>query len=116
MSGAERFDMFGQNMYLLLGLLVVGGIGLLVLFVGWSVLRAWVWQKGVDRATRALHDTKFRPDGTPYPPAGQGICDCCKLAFKKVYYVSTDERLCPSCYADAENLAETAPGDESRAT
>lgn len=79
---------------LLLALMVLLIIAVLI-FIKWVE-----WKMEVLAVRRAYLKEHFRPDGTPYPPFGRGMCDRCAQVFDKVYYIP-DRRLCPACY-DAE--------------
>jgi hypothetical protein len=108
-----NLNVFAQNIYLLLGLLVFAGVTFVVIILSWSGIRVWFWQRSVDRATQAWRATRYRPDGTRFPPSGPGICFHCHTAFKKVYYLSTGDRVCPSCYLDVDESVEASPANES---
>ncbi len=51
-------------------------------------------------------ENKYRPDGKPYPPAAEGMCDVCERAFDKVYHLPTGRRTCQGCYNRQEGLTD----------
>ena len=69
-----------------------------VIFLVWVAFKLLIWRAARKRAERKARKIRYRPDGQPYPPAGEGVCDRCERAHQKVYYMSSGRRLCPSCY------------------
>lgn len=62
-------------------------------------------RKARDRlAARAYFKRTHQPDGTPWPPAGRGMCDKCQKAFERVYQMPDSSRMCPTCYFNAEGF------------
>jgi hypothetical protein len=75
-----------------------------------------IWRERRRRAERQAAAARIGPDGKPYPPAGPGLCDCCRRAFDKVYYLPGRRRLCPECYAGEMRAAPEAGGDSASPT
>ncbi len=98
-SAASRFGMFGANIYLLIGLLVVGGLLVLVVVSIWTGLKIVWWRRQRRKADGEERRGRIAPDGRPYPPAGRGVCGRCARASETVYHLPGGERLCPACYA-----------------
>lgn len=93
-----RLRMFKQNTFLLIGLLIVGGVLLVLILVGWTGVKALLWRRGKAKSDQEFRAQKLRPDGQPYPPAAPGVCDHCGVAFGKVYYLPDGQKQCPKCY------------------
>ena len=89
---------FAQNMRLLLGLLLFTVFLVLLIIAIWTLMKMWLWRAGKRRFDQKQHELKYRPDGKPYPPAGRGLCDNCEQSCQKVYYMPSNQRLCPDCY------------------
>ncbi len=99
---------FARNIYFLIGLLIALAV-LLTAAVGvWTLLKVAVWRSRQHRAEAQELQRKLRPDGTPYPPTGPGICQRCQQARDAVYHLPTGERLCSDCYAAASTTSETS--------
>lgn len=83
---------------------LLGGMVSLLALMIFVVLPAWIALKwlchraAVRQAEREAHEARFMPDGRPYPPSGEGICQHCLKAFDKVYYLPSGECLCPDCF------------------
>ncbi len=96
---SARFQMFGANIYLLIGLLLAGGLLVLIVVSIWTGAKIVWWQRQRRRADAAEQRRKIGPDGRPYPPAARGVCGRCARASETVYHLPGGERLCPECYA-----------------
>jgi hypothetical protein len=96
---AQSLTFFAQNIYLLIGLVFVAGVLAVLVFVGWTAARTGLFVHRRREAEREAEAAKIGPDGRPYPPAAEGLCDRCQRAFNRVYYVPNGPRLCPACYA-----------------
>ena len=86
-------------------------VGLIVAVI--TSIKLLLWWAARRRARREAHKQKYRPDGKPYPPFDEGMCDRCGRAFDKVYYMPSAERLCPDCYQASEQ-APPAPAGADR--
>ena len=89
-----------------------GWLGLLVLILAVAtavqLLRHRQRLRALKAEWRAEH---VDAAGRPLPPAAPGLCEACKKAFDKVYYLPSGRRLCEACYRAAEPPAEeTAHG------
>lgn len=85
--------------YMLIPILLV----LLVAFLAGTIITISLLKIRARKIAIKLAEAKawaaaHRADGTPYPPAGRGICERCSGAFDKVYFLPGGERLCPACY------------------
>jgi hypothetical protein len=75
---------------------------LLVLVVaGWTLVKVLTWRARQKRADVRRVERKLKPDGTPYPPAGPGVCQCCQRASAAVYHLPSGQRLCSDCHGAA---------------
>ncbi len=97
-----QLKMFGLNIYFLIGLLCVLGIGAILLVAAWTGLNITIWQARKKNAEQRERRRKYRADGSPYPPEGRGLCTACGRACEKVYHLPSGERLCPACYERQE--------------
>ena len=97
-----QLKMFGLNIYFLIGLLFVMAVGAVLLVAAWTGLKVLIWKERARAAEQAERRRKLRPDGTPLPPAGRGICTACSRVCETVYHLPGGERLCPTCYAAAQ--------------
>lgn len=64
----SQLDMFGLNIYYLIGLLIALGAGLVLLVVVWTGVKALLWHIQMRRARQAYHERTRREDGRRYPP------------------------------------------------
>lgn len=103
-------SMFGGNIYLLIGLLMMLALALLVIIALWTSIKIWLGHMALRRAERQRRCDRFRSDGKPYPPASRGICHRCGRSVPKVYHLPSGERLCPDDY-EALHGQENACGE-----
>ena len=110
---ASQLHMFGANIYLLIGLLIAGGVALLGLIAGWTSLKIVLFRRAQRRAEQMYRSRRAAPDGTPYPPTSRGICEHCGKRSDEVFHLPTGERLCREHYAAlrAARTAGPAGGD-----
>lgn len=109
-----QLTMFGQNIFLLIGIAMLLAIIAIVLFIavmGWRVWRFQRQQSAVDRAFEKLTGkspsatTGGKPDAADpppdpnLPPMAQGICNECGRVYAKVYHLPDGERLCKTCFS-----------------
>ncbi|QDV89574.1 hypothetical protein RAS2_06440 [Phycisphaerae bacterium RAS2] len=105
-----QLTMFGQNIFLLIGIAMLLAIIAIVLFaavMGWRVWRFQRQQHDVDREFEkftgkppsAKPDAADLPPDPNLPPMAQGICNECGRVFPKVYHLPDGERLCKSCFS-----------------
>lgn len=88
------FFMFGANIWLLVGLLLLVIAGLVLLLAAWTGVNITVWKLRKRKAQADYHRARFRPDGTSYPPSARGICDRCQTVHSRVFHVENVGRLC----------------------
>ena len=91
---------FGANIHLLIGLLVVGGLLIFLIIASWTGLKIKLWQRAQRREEQRQHAERFQPDGTPYPPASRGICEECGEYSDRVYHLPDGGRLCPDHFRE----------------
>lgn len=94
-----NFQMFGQNIFLLLGILLVLAFGSVVFLVLVTAVRAFVFARQQRRAYERFRRQSRRADGQAYPPTASGVCDFCGRV-SRLYFPDSGEKLCPLCYED----------------
>jgi len=67
-----------------------------------TAVRALEWHNLRKRSRLRREQQKHGPDGEPYPPAGQGLCDSCQRPHDKVYFLPAGQRLCPDCFEKSQ--------------
>ncbi|MGD8452047.1 MAG: hypothetical protein PVJ57_09540 [Phycisphaerae bacterium] len=92
-----QLRMFGMNIYLIIGALIVLGFLLVVLLVGWTGIKMWFWHMRMRRGQAEAERGRVGPGGKRLPPTGSGLCHRCGQP-GKVYHLPSGERLCPMCY------------------
>lgn len=90
--------MFGVNVWLIIGALILLVAGLILLISVWTGVKIVWWRADQRRAERMMHQKRFAPDGTPLPPSSRGICTICNRALPLVYHTQSGDRLCPDHY------------------
>ena len=95
---ADQLQYFGQNIYLLIGLLVCGSVSLFILLALYIGLRGYFAHLISERSFAEYHRRTRRADGKVYPPTAPGKCEECQRLCKKVYHLTSDHHLCPECY------------------
>jgi hypothetical protein len=107
-------ETFALSLNYLIGLLVFFFLIVVPVLLAVVVSLKWLrWHTARKLADRQARMERVQSDGTPYPPAGRGLCDSCQNGFDKVYYLCSGQRLCPSCYEKlhgAAAAAKEAPG------
>ena len=99
LEGLMRIFMLYNRFLWCVGLFIVGGM----ILTGLGTVIKWrLFVRKQKRARLEADAEHYRPDGQPYPPCGRGLCDHCKQAFEKVYYLPEGRRLCPACYEQSE--------------
>ena len=104
MVGSGQLTMWGESIWIILTLVVVGVVLTATLILGWTFLRIWLRRGAIERAQTEKRAARLGPDGLPYPPSDEGVCDRCDKAFQSVYYLDTGQRLCESCYRTVKEL------------
>lgn len=91
--------MFGQNIYLLIGLLFVLVVLIVLIVAVWTAAKVGLWQLQRRRAERDWRGDLDRDEAQRRPPTARGLCQGCGLIFDDVYHCADGRRLCRSCYA-----------------
>jgi len=99
-------NMFGENMWLLVGILSAGLLLLFLLTVGLTGLKIWLFRRRQQRGEREFRFERSFPDGSDKPPAGPGLCDQCGGAFPEVFHLPSGTRRCGDCY---DSPADSGP-------
>ncbi len=94
----SQLEMFGVNIHLLIGILACGGIGLVVVIILYTSIRAFVFHARQKNAMGTFQKGKTKSDGMALPPVGSGICAQCNTASSKIYFLPDGSRLCSACY------------------
>ena len=89
---------FAINIYFLIGLLIALAVLLALVVAVWTLVKVLLWRSRRNRADAQEAARKLQPDGTPYPPAGPGVCHCCQRASDTVFHLPSGQRLCRECY------------------
>jgi hypothetical protein len=105
-------DVFRTAAIILIALPLLLALIALAVF-GFILLIRWLeWKAVVLAARRGYLKEHFKSDGTPFPPFGRGMCDCCGMVFDKVYY-TPGRRLCQVCY-DTESPPQAGAGQSAQ--
>ncbi len=89
---------FGQNLYLIIGAVLLLIVLLCVVISIWTGVNVAFWRRARKQAEAQEQRRKFGPDGQPYPPVARGMCDRCHRVYEAVYHLPSGERRCPACY------------------
>ena len=89
---------FGQNLFLILGAVLLLALLLFLGFFAWTGLNMLIFYVGKQRAEREHVRQTRRPDGELYPPMIEGICEVCKRGGHKIYFPEAGKAMCPPCY------------------
>ena len=88
----------GQNLMLLIGLLIALGFGALLSLGVWTGWKMWITERR-RRASWEKHcEDRLAPDGRPYPPTMPGFCQSCGKSDAKIYHPDSGQEFCPACY------------------
>lgn len=90
----------GANLFLLIGIVIVLGLGGLLTLGIWTGTKMWLAHRREQRAWLAHNQQRLASDGKPYPPQGQGICAHCGQADTRIYYPQSGQELCPDCFEE----------------
>ncbi len=101
----NQLEMFGQNIYLLIGILLFLVLLLVVLVLSWAGVRITIFGWRQRQSLRDQRTARFHRDGTRMPPQGEGICVRCGRAGFDVYCLPGNQRLCEACYRAARDSA-----------
>jgi hypothetical protein len=100
LADEAQVRMFGLNLYLIIGaVLLLLFLGILLL-VTWTALRMGTWRMRQRHAAERELRRRLGTDGRPLPPADRGLCHRCQQVHETVYHLPGGERLCPECYGE----------------
>jgi hypothetical protein len=101
----------GENLFLIIGVVFLLGLAAAIGLAAWIGVK--VWRQAVrERRSWAQHQVdRLGPDGKPYPPYLEGVCEVCKRGDHRVYHLKTGEMLCQRCY-EAFCLERRGPAAE----
>ncbi|GJM25946.1 MAG: hypothetical protein DHS20C16_23610 [Phycisphaerae bacterium] len=108
---ASRLHMFGGNIFLLIGAIILSVLALGFVIAMWTGFNFWTWRRSQKRAEAQRHKERFDDAGQPFPPASRGICSVCETVHPKVYHLPDGTRFCPTHYAE---LIQTSPPSTDR--
>ncbi|MFQ5463753.1 MAG: hypothetical protein ACE5E5_14145 [Phycisphaerae bacterium] len=91
---------FVRNIGLLIGLLLLSGATFVLLVTAWTTISSLIWIQQRRRAEQEHRAKAFCPDGKPFPPVAEGVCNQCGRGSRKIYFPpdSGGKELCPTCY------------------
>ncbi len=89
---------FGQNLFLIIGGVLLLSVLLFLGFLAWTGLNMLIFYAGKHRAAREHFRQTRRADGELYPPMIEGICEVCKRGGHKIYFPEAGKAMCPPCY------------------
>lgn len=90
----------GENLHLLLGVLIVLVSGSLLGIGIWVGLRFWIAGRRERRSWQEFQEQRLAPDGLPYPGFSDGICQQCGRGDQRIFCADVGGELCPECYDD----------------
>lgn len=93
----SQLQMFGLNIWLLIGILTLMLIGGVIFLVGYTSVRAWLTTRAQDRSFAQFRANRNDAQGRPKPQQGSGICRRCSDAVSDGYY-TPEGCLCVECY------------------
>ncbi|MCA9250560.1 MAG: hypothetical protein R3E58_08635 [Phycisphaerae bacterium] len=107
---ASRLHMFGANIFLIIGAILLSIVAIGFLIALWTGVNILTWRRSQKRAAAKRHRERFDKTGQPYPPAARGLCSVCDAVHAKVYHLPDGTRFCPTHYAE---LIEARRPDEA---
>lgn len=102
---ASGLSMFGANIFLLIGLLLVLAAAAALLLGLWTGAKVWFWRRDVQKAQKAFRRERYAPDGTPLPRATRGICEACNAPRDDVLHLPDGRRLCRRHHSESGSAA-----------
>ena len=90
----------GENLHLLVGLLIVLLSGSLLGLGIWVSLRLWIAGRRERRSWQEFQEQRLAPDGRPYPGHTDDVCQQCMRGDSRIFSAHSGEELCPACYDD----------------
>lgn len=106
----SQLQMFGMNIWFLIGLLIFLAFAGLILVAVWVALKIWLFRMQQKRAFEEYRRRTRRADGKMYPPRAGGICDQCRRVKGVVYHLPSGEKICHDCYEVWWPVAEAGKG------
>ena len=94
----DQLQRWRLNTQLLIGILACLGVGLVFVFMFWTVLRTWLFASAQRRGERRFKTKRLGADGAPLPPTALGLCDKCGKVSDNVYHLADGRRLCETCF------------------
>lgn len=88
----------GENLHLLIGLLLLLGVGGVVAVAISTGLKVWLGRRREERSWQEHRQQRLAPDGQPYPPFIEGVCQECGKGDRRIYHSDAGVEHCPSCY------------------
>jgi hypothetical protein len=88
----------GVNLAIIIGGLIVLAVSLILMMALLTGFKYFVWRGRRASAEAAERRKRWRPDGSPLPPAGRGICTACARASEVVFHLEDGRRLCANCF------------------
>lgn len=101
---------FSLSMYLIIGLIALLVMGGVFVFVLRTIIKVWQSEKREHESWELYGRDKLGPDGVPYPPCSEGICEQCGRGDRRIYHAEKGPALCPTCYDQA--VRQNAPAEE----
>ncbi|NOX58350.1 MAG: hypothetical protein GXP29_05750 [Planctomycetes bacterium] len=104
---ASRLHMFGGNLFLLIGTLILSVVAIFLLLAVWTAIKMWIWKRGQKRAQEQYENNRCAEDGTQLPATSRGICTDCGRVQEKVFHLPDGKRLCPTHYREQRANQQT---------
>jgi hypothetical protein len=104
----DQLEMFGQNIQLLIGILLALALGAILTISFWTGIKIWLFRKQQETAELEERQSKFDREGRALPPRGAGLCEKCQKA-GVVFHLPDGRRLCERCYESMESNQITTP-------
>lgn len=98
--------MFGQNIFLLMGILLLLLLGSVAFGVLWTVLRAILFTVRQRRSQEAYRRQAVRPEEPTPRPVDTDMCELCGRPSTTRDYPDTAKKMCAACYEDFRWRAE----------
>ena len=67
MGGSGQLRMWGESVWIILTIVVLGVVLMVALILGWTFLRIWLRRGEIERAQTEKRAARLGPDGLPYP-------------------------------------------------
>ncbi len=96
-----QLQMFGMNIFLLIGLLLFGLITFILLIVFWTTIKVYFFQRQQRTNPYKKFGWKTVAPVEGMPPSSAGICDTCGRVLSAVFHLPGGVRQCSTCYRKA---------------